>query len=218
MVSKYLMSMALLGLLLPACGEESKTPSGGSDNGGNEGNEGEGSPNEGEGVRPPGADGEPCGGSSSNTCLDGLECGAKEPGICTCPQWFQGIWSIEISNLQTFGYQFDPANNTMAARNFWLTPETALNQDGCNLWGNVGGDGPLWGDLRRDGRIDPPPLGFRYVSDVPYGESKHWITFTGILSLDHQTISGTCEGEFGDGTVDPIVFFRVQCDFVLTQQ
>jgi len=171
---------------------------------------------EGEGARPPGADGEQCGGPSGNACQDGLECGAEaeEPGICTCPQWMEGRWWAEF-DPRAVDYEYDFQLDRVDAA-FWYGGEIELTQDGCSIMGPMGNYAIGWDDGVSSGTFNPPTT-FEYKRDVGTRDGDAWITFTSIVAPDHTSVTGTCEGTYPDVSVLPHHFFRVECSFTLTR-
>lgn len=239
MSSRYVLSMMTIsgllggglvgGGLIGGCGEDASPVGGSSLPGEGEGDgdsplpvgegEGEGSSNEGEGALPPGADGEPCGGASKNECVDGLECGAEEPGMCTCPQWFEGRWFAEYSNVQAVDYEYDFTRGT-GDQERWASHEVVFEQAGCSLRLSAQSRSMIGGRVGEEGnRVNPPPLGFWFKRRVRTDDGREGlVTFTGHLSDDHQLINGGCDGEYDDPSVSPATFFRVTCDFTLTRR
>lgn len=232
-----ILAMALMGLWFAACGGGDAAPGGGVAEGeGDEcktddataGCEGEGPvTGEGEGAnggegegdtpRPLGADGEPCGGASGNECQDGLRCGAEteEPGICTCPQWFEGTWWAEFSEVRrTDGEEYDFSGTDIDIQ-FWMDQEVTFEQDGCNVHGP--GQRGLWSG-NGIGRVDQPTHEFFYERGWDAGDNmEHPLRSTGHLSEDKRSVNGTCNGEYPSWSTDRSLF-PITCTFTLTRR
>ena len=252
-MSKYLMSMALVGLGLPACGEESKTSGGGEEGactsvdadindkdgdfwpycgevqndcddsdprinpGAKEVADGKDNDCDGkvDGI-PPGADSELCG--DGRTCQDGFQCGAEaeKPDICTCPQWMEGTWWAEFTEVRrTDGEEYDFMAPGLD-RQFWSEQEVTFEQDGCVI------RGPdlqfLWARDDGSGELKLPSLSFSYKRTWDAGDNQeHSLQSTGQVSADGKSVQGTCTGEY-PGWHTGRNLFPITCTFVLTRR
>ncbi|MBI4098488.1 MAG: hypothetical protein HY437_00450 [Candidatus Magasanikbacteria bacterium] len=237
---KVVLCMAMMGIgimgLVAGCGEDAAP---GSANGGSDGNEGEGEgsplPGEGEGqgagegagARPPGADGELCGGPSGNACKDGFQCGAEteEPGICTCPQWMEGTWWAEFPEVRrTDGQEYDFRADGHDVQ-FWTAHEVTFRQEGCNIFKQEGCStrGSSWeclwsGDgLNSEGHVEPPKT---FIYERKWGDldgnNNHLLRSTGQISENGQNVQGTCAGEYRNW--NDFTLFPISCTFTLTRR
>ena len=215
-VKHLVCTMAIMAMGFAACGVEDahrkseEAPPPGEGEGDGQG-EGEG---EGDTPLPPGADGEPCGGASGNECQDGLQCGAEEdePGICTCPQWFEGTWWAEFPEVRrTDGEEYDFMAPGLDAQ-FWQAQEVVFEQEGCGVRSTT--HNYFWDDSGSGNIVLPDK--FRY--EILWGnDPEHPLRSIGQISADGKTVQGTCAGEYV-GWHTGRDRFPITCTFTLTRR
>ncbi len=130
---------------------------------------------------------------------------------------FDGTWNITYSDVTPVDYDYDMMQHRYD-RDMWRENERVIRQEGCSFYVKTSGASALHGFRGGNGRVDPQPNGFFHRSHVgDRDDPDHQLLFSGTLSADKNTITGTCEGDYLDSSTEPRSFFRVFCKFTMTR-